>query len=92
MNDLDVRRHVVLSRKLLEAVRTRIDFHVALVRRHIVPTEIANMRVDAGAHLAPVYVVALFGTEIPDTALAVVYRVLAGPVAGELGLHLYRGR
>lgn len=86
MNDLYVRRHVVLPRELLEAVWTRVHLYVPFVRRHVVPAEVANMGVDAQAHLAPVYVVALFGTKIPDAALAVVYRVLGRPTAA-LQLH-----
>lgn len=91
VDDLHVRSHVVFARKLLKAVRTRIYLHVALVRRYIVPAEVADMRVDPQAHLAPVYVVTLFGTEIPDATLTIVDRILARSTAA-LHFHQRRGR
>lgn len=47
VDDLHVRRHIVFARKLLEAVRTWIHFHISLVRRDIVPAEVADVGINA---------------------------------------------
>lgn len=82
VDDLHVGSHVVLAGELLEAVRTGVYFDVALVRRYIMPTEVTDVGIDPRAHLAPVHVVSLFGTEIPYAALGVVdYSVLVRTAA-----------
>lgn len=85
-----MRRHVVLPGELLKAVGTRIDFDVPLVRSHVMPAEVADVRVDPGTDLTPVHVVTFFGTEIPHAALGVVdHGILVRTVAS---VALGRGR
>ena len=52
--DFEVRQHVVLPGEVLAAHRTGEHLDVGLVRRHVVPVEVADVGVDAAAHHAPV--------------------------------------
>lgn len=82
--DLYVGGHVVLARELLEAERARIHLNVALVRGHVMPAEVADVRVDTRADLAAVRVLPLFGTIVAHRSLRLALTYVAAEI--EFGL------
>lgn len=86
--DLYVGGHVVLARELLEAERARVNLNVALVRGHVMPAEVADVRVDTRADLATVRVLPLFGTIVAHRSL----RLALTDVAAEIEFGLDGGR
>lgn len=85
MYDLYVGGHVVLARELLEAERARIHLNVALVRGHVMPAEVADVRVDTRADLAAVRVLPLFGTIVAHRSLRLALTYVAAEI--EFGLN-----
>lgn len=80
VDDLNVGGHVVLARELLKAERTRIYLDVALVRGHIVPAEVADVRVDTRADLAAIRVLPLFGTIVAHRSLRLALTDIAAEI------------
>jgi len=68
MYDLDMGDHVIFPGEFLVANRAGIVLDVRLVRSDVMPAEIADVRVRAMAHGAPVNV-ALFHAEVPYGSL-----------------------